>query len=268
MGDCETDVIDWRCCRRERSVGAEESPGAAYSLARVVLRPLMRTVTHRQWQGMEHLPSSGGCVVVANHLSHSDPVPISDFIDAAGRRPRFLGKAELFDVPVLGRLLFSAGQIPVQRESAHAGAALAAAVDEVRQGHCVVIYPEGTLTRDVAMWPMVGKTGAARVWWETRCPVIPVAQWGAHELLAPYARVPTVWPRPVMRVKAGPPLRLASDDSTSPPDFRALTSTIMSAITALLGELRGEAPPGAAFDPHTSHLPRTGNPRRRDEESH
>jgi len=217
---------------------------------------------------MEYVPPSGGCVVVANHLSHSDPVLISDFIDAAGRRPRFLGKAELFDMPVLGRLLFSAGQIPVQRESAHARAALAAAVDEVRQGHCVVIYPEGTLTRDHQLWPMVGKTGAARVWWETRCPVIPVAQWGAHELLAPYGRVPKVWPRPVMRVKAGPPLLLEEGDPTASPDFRALTSTIMAAITGLLAQVRGEVPPGATFDPHTSHLPRTGNPRRRDEEGY
>jgi 1-acyl-sn-glycerol-3-phosphate acyltransferase len=249
-------------------VGAEESPGPAYSLARTVLRPLMRTVTHRQWQGMEHLPASGGCVVVANHLSHSDPIPIGDFIDAAGRTPRFLGKAELFDVPVLGRLLFSAGQIPVQRDTAHAGAALAAAVDEVRQGHCVVIYPEGTLTRDPALWPMVGKTGAARLWWETRCPVIPIAQWGAQDLLAPYANLPKVWPRPVIRVKAGPPLELSSGDSTSLPDFRALTATIMASITALLGELRGEAPLGAAFEQEASHWPRAGHPRHREEEDH
>ncbi|HVQ19344.1 MAG TPA: lysophospholipid acyltransferase family protein [Actinomycetes bacterium] len=243
----------------------EESPGAAYSFARTVLRPVMRLTTHRQWQGLEHLPPDGGCVVVANHVSHSDPIPVGDFIDAAGRRPRYLGKAELFDVPVLGPFLHSAGQIPVQRETAQAGAALAAAVDAVRQGHCVVIYPEGTLTRDPDLWPMVGKTGAARVWWQTRCPVVPVGQWGAHELLAPYGRVPHLWPRPVMRVKAGPPLDLSV---SSPPDFQALTAAIMAAITALVGDLRGLAPPIAAFDPHGSDLPRTGNPARRDEGSH
>ena len=126
----------------------EESPGPAYSFARLVLRPALRAATGRQWQGLEFIPSEGGCVIVANHVSHSDPIPISDFIDSAGRRPRFLGKAQLFDTPVLGPFLNSAGQIPVQRESAQAGAALAAAVNGVRQGHCVVIYPEGTLTRD------------------------------------------------------------------------------------------------------------------------
>jgi 1-acyl-sn-glycerol-3-phosphate acyltransferase len=225
---------------------------------------VVRVAAGRQWQGQEHLPTTGGFVVVANHLSHSDPVPISDFIDSAGRRPRFLGKAELFDVPVLGRLLHSAGQIPVQRETVQAGAALAAAVAGVEAGHCVVIYPEGTLTRDSDLWPMVGKTGAARVWWETRCPVVPVAQWGSHDLLAPYRKVPRLWPRPVIRIKAGPALELSSED---PPDFRALTAQIMSALTNLLGELRGQAPPATAFDPHQSHLPRTGNPLRRQEGS-
>lgn len=243
-------------------MNGEASPGAAYSFARVVLRPVLRASAGRQWQGQEHIPAGGGFVVVSNHLSHSDPIPVSDFIDGAGRRPRFLGKAELFDVPVLGPLLHSAGQIPVQRESEHAGDALAAAVTAVRAGHCVVIYPEGTLTRDAQLWPMVGKTGAARVWWATRCPVVPVAQWGPQELLAPYGRLPRLWPRPVMRVKAGPALDLPPED---PPNFRSLTAQIMRAITGLLGELRGQAPPPTSFDPHQSHLPRTGNPGSREE---
>ena len=241
MRHCGQVRLRVRCSReRARGVRGEKSPGAAYSFARVVLRPVLRASTGHAWQGSEHIPRQGGCVIVANHLSHSDPIPIGDFIDSTGRRPRFLGKAELFDVPVLGALLHSAGQIPVQRESAQAGAALAAAVDAVRLGQCVVIYPEGTLTRDPGLWPMTGKTGAARVWWQTRCPVIPVAQWGPQDLLAPYAKLPSLWPRPVMRVKAGPPLDLPS---TTPPDFRALTRSIMSAIAELLGELRGQTPP-------------------------
>jgi 1-acyl-sn-glycerol-3-phosphate acyltransferase len=243
-------------------VKTEPSPGSVYSGARLVLRPVMRLVAGHEWSGQEHLPRTGGFVAVVNHLSHSDPLPVADFIDDAGRRPRFLGKAELFDVPVLGSMLRSAGQIAVQRESQHAGAALAAAVDAVRQGHCVVIYPEGTLTRDAELWPMVGKTGAARVWWATRCPVIPVAQWGSHELLAPYGRVPRLWPRPVMRVAAGPPLPLAPETHETPPDFRALTATIMAAVAGLLGELRQEPSPRLLVDPRASDLPRTGDPRK------
>ncbi len=240
-------------------MGAPGGPGATYSVARAILRPALRVATRRAWTGQSHIPADGGCVVVSNHVSHSDPLTIADFIDAAGRRPRFLGKAELFDVPVLGRLLHAAGQIPVQRESEHAGSALAAAVDAVRRGECVVIYPEGTLTRDPDLWPMLGKTGAARVWWQTRCPVVPVAQWGPEALLAPYGRVPRVWRRPLIRALAGPPLELSTAD---PPDFRALTTSIMSSISSLLADLRNDVAPTSVFDPRASDLPRTGNPRK------
>ena len=58
----------------------------------------------------------------------------------------------------------------------------------MRDGECVVVYPEGTLTRDPDLWPMTGKSGAARIALETGCPVIPVGQWGAQELLPPYAK--------------------------------------------------------------------------------
>lgn len=223
----------------------------------------MRVVSRHQWQGAEHLPAAGGFIVVANHLSHADPVPVADFLDANGRVPRFLGKAELFEVPVLGPLLRSAGQIPVHRETQKAGAALASAVEAVRRGECVVVYPEGTLTRDDSLWPMTGKTGAARIWWETGCPVVPVAQWGSHELLAPYGRVPHVWKRPVIQVRAGPPVPLSRDEgSAGSPDFPALTAQIMAALTDVLAEIRGVAPPNEPLDPRTSGLPRTGDPRK------
>lgn len=236
--------------------------GATYTTARLVLRPLMRAVSRREWRGAEHLPRSGGLVVVANHISHSDPLPVADFLDAHGRIPRFLGKSELFEVPVLGSLLRSAGQIPVYRETQKAGAALAAAVDAVRRGECVVVYPEGTLTRDEALWPMTGKTGAARIWWETGCPVVPVAQWGSHELLAPYAKVPHVWRRPVLHVWAGPAVPLGEPGPGGPADFPSTTAQIMTALTDLLGQMRGESPPEQLLDPRASDLPRTGNPRK------
>jgi 1-acyl-sn-glycerol-3-phosphate acyltransferase len=220
----------------------------------------MRTVSRHEWRGAEHLPRSGGFVVVANHISHADPLPVADFLDAHGRVPRFLGKSELFDVPLLGTLLHSAGQIPVYRETQKAGAALSAAVAAVRRGECVVVYPEGTLTRDTDLWPMTGKTGAARIWRETGCPVVPVAQWGAHELLAPYAKVPHVWRRPVLHVWAGPPVPLGEPDEAA--DFPSVTAQIMAALTALLGRIRGTAPPDAPFDARASDLPRTGNPRK------
>lgn len=240
-------------------MGDDGGPGVTYAAARGVLRPALRAVSRRQWEGQSHVPRTGGCVVVCNHLSHADPLPLADFLDTAGRYPRFLGKAELFDVRIMGWLLRDAGQIPVQRESEYAGAALAAAVAAVRAGECVVVYPEGTLTRDPGLWPMAGKTGAARIWWQTRCPVIPVAQWGAHELLAPYGRVPQLWRRPILRVKAGAALTLPTDE---PPDYQQLTGTIMASLSELLSSLREADPPTSVFDPRASDLPLTGNPRK------
>jgi hypothetical protein len=110
---------------------------------------------------------------------------------------------------------------------------------------------------------MTGKTGAARIWWESGCPVVPVAQWGSHELLAPYGRVPHVWKRPVLQVRAGPPVPLSRDEgSAGSPDFPALTAQIMAALTDVLAEIRGVAPPDEPLDPRTSGLPRTGDPRK------
>src|SRR5690606_31058492 len=106
-------------------------------------------------------------------------------------------------------IIAKTGQIPVYRESGQAAGAFRAAVDAIRAGRCVAIYPEGTLTRDPDLWPMTGKTGAARVALETQCPVIPVAQWGAQEILARYAKKPKIFPRKVMHVRAGPPVDLA-----------------------------------------------------------
>jgi 1-acyl-sn-glycerol-3-phosphate acyltransferase len=217
------------------SPGSPSSFGVTYRAVRTILRPTLRAVTRRDWTGLEHIPATGGCVVVSNHLSHFDPLPLAEFLDAAGRKSSFLGKSELFDVPVLGQLLRSAGQIPVHRESQRAGAAVTAARDGVLRGDCVVIYPEGTITRDADLWPMTGKTGLARIWWETRCPVIPVAMWGPQDMLAPYGKLPRPWLRPVMHVKAGPAVDFPTAD---PPDFRAMTEVAMSAITDLLRSLR------------------------------
>lgn len=101
------------------------------------------------------------------------------------------------------------GQIPVYRESTDALSAFRAAIDAVERGECVAFYPEGTLTRDPDGWPMTAKTGAARVALQTKCPVIPVAQWGCNELLPPYAKKPSVLPRKTHQVLAGPPVDLS-----------------------------------------------------------
>jgi len=227
-----------------------------------VLRPLLTVLTKRDWRGGEHIPQDGGCVLAVNHVSEFDPVPYAHFVYDHGRLPRFLGKAEVFAVPVVGRILRSAGQIPVYRKSTDASKAFSAAVDAVRRGEAVVVYPEGTISRDPGLWPMVGKTGAARIALTTGRPVIPCAQWGPQEILAPYARRPRLFPRKVMRISAGPPVDLGdlAEGDVTDELLRIATARVMAAITALLEDIRGEAAPVERFDPRAAGVAEIGNP--------
>lgn len=237
--------------------------GAAYRFAVVILKPTLLALTRREWEGAEHLPVDRGFLVVTNHISYADPLTLAHFLHDHEAPPRFLAKEGLFRLPVGGRILTGAQQIPVHRETAVAGGALAAAVEAVRSGECVVIYPEATLTRDPQLWPMVGKTGAARLALTTGCPVIPIAQWGAHELLPPYGRRPHPFPRTRIQVRAGAPLDLSAfaDRSTEAPTLRAATDRILDAIVALLEDLRHEQAPVRRWDPRLHGQPRVGDPR-------
>ena len=136
-----------------------------------------------------------------NHISHFDPLVLGFYIWECRRIPRLLGKASVFKLPIVGRILSSAGQIPVYRESTEAADAFRAAVAAVEQGECVGVYAEGTITRDPDLWPMTGKTGAARIALMTGCPVIPIANWGAQEVIRAVRQSEfRLLPRKTMRV--------------------------------------------------------------------
>jgi 1-acyl-sn-glycerol-3-phosphate acyltransferase len=163
---------------------------------------------------------------------------------------------------VLGRLLQACGQIPVERMSVRSADALGAAVAAVENGSAVVIYPEGTISRDPALWPMKGKTGAARIALRTGCPVVPIGQWGAQELMyGTKIGFPRFLPRKTLRLMAGDPIPL--DDLRAVPvsgaSLTEATDRIMDAITALVAELRSEPPPAERYDPRSQ--PTTGDQR-------
>lgn len=237
--------------------------GLALAFCVTVLRPPLMLLTKRDWQGAQHIPATGGCVIAFNHVSDFDPLVAAHFVLGNGRLPRFLGKAEVFRVPVVGRVLRAAGQIPVYRQSADAAQAFRAAVAAVESGRCVIVYPEGTITRDAGLWPMSGKTGAARIALATGCPLVPVAQWGPQLVLAPYTWRFRLFPRKVMQVKAGPPVDIS--DLAGQPLTTALlveaAKRLVDAITALLEEIRGERAPDVRFDPKTAGVRQTGRPR-------
>jgi 1-acyl-sn-glycerol-3-phosphate acyltransferase len=237
--------------------------GFWYRLAIILLRRPLLLLTRRDWSGTEHV-GRGGMVAVTNHVSHFDPLVFAHFLYDNGRLPRFLAKEALFRVFFVGSVLRGARQIPVYRGSVDASTAYAAAVEAIGRGECVVIYPEATLTRDPDLWPMVGKTGAARVALVTGAPVIPVAQWGPQYVLAPYTKRLRLFPRRTMHVKAGPPVDLSAfaGRAIDAALLHEATEKIMGDITHLLEEIRGAKAPDVRFDPRRAGLPATGNPGR------
>ena len=225
--------------------------GWAWRVAVAIVKPLLFATTRPNWIDGHKIPEAGGCLLVPNHVSYADPLTIAHLVYDHGRLPHFLAKAELFQIKVLGFLLRAVGQVPVERFSRNAAGAYDAAVAGVRRGECVVVYPEGTITRDPDLWPMVGKSGAARIALATGCPVIPIGQWGVQELMGPNEKRPHVFPRKTVTMKVGDPVDLADlmTQPRTPTLVAEATARIMGAVTVLVGELRGEQPPAEPFDP-------------------
>ena len=242
----------------------QQERGWAFNLAVPIVKPTLLAATRRTWIDGEKVPATGGCVVVFNHISHIDPLLSAHFLYDHGRLPRYLAKSGLFKNKFLGRFLRDAGQIPVERLSRNAVGAFDAAVEAINHGECVVVYPEGTLTRDPGLWPMVGKSGAARIALATGAPVIPVGQWGAHEVLPPYTARPRLVPRRRVVMKAGDPVDLSDllEERRSTAVVNQATARIMAALVAVVEELRGEQAPAERFDPRKAGVGQIGNPRK------
>lgn len=226
----------------------------------VLVKPPMLLLTKRHWQGAEHIPQTGGVILVVNHLSHADPLVVSHFVHDAGRWPQFLAKQSVFDVRMLGWLLRRLRQIPVRRGTVDAARALEAAVTAVKAGDAVVIYPEGTTTRHPELWPMKGRTGVARLWLETGAPLIPVVTWGPQQLFDPRTKRLRLRPRTPIRVLAGPPLLppAAADATAGNAALHEITDTVMLRLRDLLAELRGEPAPPLWMPGHARQPGREG----------
>jgi len=233
----------------------------AFKIGAGILIPIFRLVMKRDWRGAEKLPKSGPVIVVSNHLSYLDVLVLSDFLFTNGRAPRYLGKSGVFRVPIIGKILLAAGQIPVERETDDAKKAVDHAKILLEKGHLLGVYPEGTLTRDENLWPMIAKTGCARLALATDTPVIPIAQWGSQKILPRYTNRIHLFPRKTIEIRVGDPINLApwKGKHEDPQALIEATAAIMQALTVMIEDMRGEKRPALIFDPHSSSLPRTGN---------
>lgn len=229
---------------------AREKAGLAIGLLIVVCYPLTRLLGRRRFEGLHYIPETGPILVVCNHVSYLDPIFTGVFMHRRGRIPRFLAKQGLWRMPVVGQVLSSAGQIPVRRNSPEASASLQAAQQALADGKAVLIYPEGTVTRDPDRWPMVARTGAARLALGNDVPVVPVVSWGTQRVYDHYGRRFRPLPRTDVVVRAGAPVDL-SDLRRQPVDenvLRQATDRMMRRVRDLLAEVRREPAPPGFFD--------------------
>jgi 1-acyl-sn-glycerol-3-phosphate acyltransferase len=223
--------------------------------------PIMEMLAKFTVSGKEKLPALGACVVAPNHYSEIDPVMMGAVIWNLGRIPRFLTKASLFKVPVVGWFLRRSGQIPVERGGIGRGnGPVGAATLVAERGNLVIVYPEGTLTRDPGLWPMRGKTGAARLAIEKNIPVIPMAHWGVQQVLPRYSKKVSFFPRKRVQVAFGDPVDLSAyaGRGTDPAALAEATDRIMDAITELLEGLRSEKAPAQRWNPAEHDQRETG----------
>jgi 1-acyl-sn-glycerol-3-phosphate acyltransferase len=223
--------------------------------------PPVGFLTRIRLSGTENVPARGAFVLAPNHYSEIDPLIVGIAMYRVGRMPRYLAKASLFDVPAVGALLRASGQIPVERSGSRRGSdPMVGAREVVSSESAVVIYPEGTLTRDPDLWPMRGKTGAVRTALEQGIPLIPAAHWGTQLVMPRYAKKISLFPRKTIEVRFGPAVDLSRFEGRSG-DAAALTEAtevLMQAITALFEDLRGEKAPAERWDPAKHNQKDTG----------
>ncbi len=230
-----------------------------YRAILATFEPVMKVWAHTSVSGAENLPREGGYIVAPNHISNVDPICVAYALLLQDVPLRFMAKTELFRVPVLGSVMRHLHMISVDRRSTDPGGALELARQALVDGECVVVYPEGTLTRDPQYWPMKMKTGAARLALDTGVPVIPVAQWGAQEMMPRHSKIIDPKPGHDVHVTFLPPVD-ASDlvSEKGSEDHEAvneLTRRLEQALVSGVVELRGETPPVELWDPGLTRGP-------------
>src|SRR5246127_1767857 len=168
---------------------------------------VLATGTPITYSGEQNIPDRGGAVIAINHTSYVDFLPAALAVYRRHRRLRFMIKAEIQKVKVVNFLIKRTRTIPVDR---HAGAeAYAVAVQRLREGELVGVYPEATISRSFELKEF--KTGAARMAVEADVPMLPVIVWGAQRVWTK-DQARHVWRNKVpIPVQVGPPLRAADD---------------------------------------------------------
>lgn len=232
-----------------------------FRLVAGLMAPVLRLFFNIKTSGVENLPK-GGYILVGNHVSYLDPFAFAYSVYIHMRRvPHYLAKESLFRIPFVGKILPKVGQIPVYRSGKSNEEPLRVARDYLAAGQVVIVFPEGTLTRDPDLWPMRGKTGAIRLALELGLPVVPAAHWGVEKVLGNYSKKFRPNPFHKVWVTIGEPIyfeKPKKDDLTAKQMAEA-TDKIMREVANLVGQMRGETPPKKLWDPTDKGQTQIGN---------
>lgn len=239
-------------------------PTKVWRAARRLAVGVTRVLTRLEVTGST---AAGPAILASNHISPFDPVVLTAACRLVGADPAFLSHAGPFNTPVLGSLMRTAGHIRVERDTPAAPKALNDALQALKDGRGILIYPEGRISLDPGLWPERGKTGIGRLVLATGAPVIPIAVWGAHEVV-PYAAprgmvrslLKALRDRPVVKVHFGEPVDLSGIDRSRAGAAQRITGHIVDAIIAELTPLRADEPdtprfvdPSRPLDTRRSH---------------
>jgi 1-acyl-sn-glycerol-3-phosphate acyltransferase len=227
-------------------VGEESVAEPWFQVAKAVALPPAWLWFRWRFEHLERIPERGPALIACNHASYLDPIANAYAVVKVGRRPRFLAKDDLFDIPLVGRALAGAGQIPVSRGSGDR-TPLVRAERALAAGEAVVVYPEGTITTRPDGLPMAGKTGTVRLALALGVPITPMVSWGSAAVWQKSGPGSLKPGRPVW-VSVGAPIDLAADHD-SIRDFdavRRMTADLMEVLTALTIDLRDRYPKGWA----------------------
>ena len=196
-----------------------------------------------QMSGTEHIPRSGGALLAFNHVSYLDFVLGGYAAQPAKRLVRFMAKRETFDHPISGPLMRSLHHISVDR--AEGAASMRTAVDYLRRGEVVGIFPEATISRSFEIKEI--KSGAVRIAAHAGVPLIPVVLWGTQRLYTKdhprdFSRGKTI------AIRVGEPMR---PDGTDPAAESALLHERLSSLLdeAIRAYPADEQPPGSWWLP-------------------
>jgi 1-acyl-sn-glycerol-3-phosphate acyltransferase len=230
-------------------------------LCYLVVYPAASLLFRLRYRHLDNFPARGPVLLVANHVSILDPLACGRLVWDAGRFPHFLAKDSVFK-GFAGTILRASGQIPVYRYSAEARGSLSAAEADLAAGNVVIIYPEGSVTRDPDWWPMESRTGAARLALTTDAAVVPLAQWGPQRLHDYHTKKLHFRLRTPADYSVGEPIDLSAlraevraGRALTAELLRETTELLMSRVRDQLAELRDEPAPASFYPRPRRSLP-------------